>query len=336
MTYNPTHSQPLVSVIVPVYNAADFLHRTYKQLKGQTYANTEILLIDDGSTDDSLQICRLLEANDPSHTKVLCHPNNGASYTRNCGIEEAKGDYIMFMDADDCIHPQAISALLAIAERHHSDIAIGEVQVTSNDSPLVWEDIDTDSSSPVSASEAYQKLASYQWWGPYAKLYRSSFLKKFRFPIPTLNEDYALMVRLFHEAQEMRSLPVPVYAYIKREGSLSTSPFSSKSTDEVDNTLSAWEYAKGQGLPFASYALRFFTESLVKVGGMAANAGGDLALEAWKKTHLLARRHIRAILTAPFTPFPLKVFAASLAGSRASHQLMMRFYATARINVTQK
>ena len=99
---------PTVSVIVPVYNVRQFLPRCVKSLQAQTMDDFEVVLVDDGSTDGSSQLCDELALSD-SRIKVLHKENGGASSARNYGIDNAEGEYLSFIDADDFIHPSMFS-----------------------------------------------------------------------------------------------------------------------------------------------------------------------------------------------------------------------------------
>ena len=101
---------PLVSIIIPVYNSEKYLAETITSAISQTWNNKEIIIIDDGSTDNSLTIAESF-ANE--HIKIFSQPNKGASAARNKGLHEAKGDYIQFLDGDDLLMPNKIEVQLA-------------------------------------------------------------------------------------------------------------------------------------------------------------------------------------------------------------------------------
>ena len=103
-----------ISIIIPVYNTEKYLSECINSILNQTYENFELLLIDDGSTDESLKICNDFKEKD-GRVKVFHHENHGVSYTRNRGITLSKGDYIAFIDADDYILPQYLEKLLEVA-----------------------------------------------------------------------------------------------------------------------------------------------------------------------------------------------------------------------------
>ena len=100
----------LISVIVPVYNTEKYLEKCVMSILNQTYKNLEIILIDDGSTDNSPQICDSLAEKDNRIT-VIHQPNGGVSSARNTGLDNTHGDYIMFVDSDDYIAPNMIEFL---------------------------------------------------------------------------------------------------------------------------------------------------------------------------------------------------------------------------------
>ena len=101
---------PLVSVIMPVYNVDRFVGEAIKSVLSQTYSTIEFLIIDDGSSDKTNEICAAYEKRD-NRIRVIRQKNAGAAAARNHGMREAKGEYILFMDSDDTMHPQTIEIL---------------------------------------------------------------------------------------------------------------------------------------------------------------------------------------------------------------------------------
>ena len=109
--------EPLISVIVPVYNVETFLLRCLESITSQTYHNLEIILVDDGSTDSSGEICDSFVKTE-SRASVIHQENGGLWYARNTGQKEAKGDFIMFVDSDDYLHVDAIRVLYEALVQH--------------------------------------------------------------------------------------------------------------------------------------------------------------------------------------------------------------------------
>ena len=115
-----------VSIVVPVYNTGDKLIRCLDSILSQTHRNLQIILVDDGSKDDSLSLCRKYAAED-GRIVVMSHENHGVSYTRNRGIRAADGDYLMFLDADDSVAPDWVEQYLKAAEAENADIVVGGI-----------------------------------------------------------------------------------------------------------------------------------------------------------------------------------------------------------------
>ena len=116
-------NNPLVSMIVPVYNVQDSVARCLESLCAQTWKNIEIILINDGSRDESYAICESFCQKDP-RIVLVDKSNTGVSDTRNCGLSLAQGDYVQFVDSDDYIEPDFTEHLVTAAEAHHADLVI--------------------------------------------------------------------------------------------------------------------------------------------------------------------------------------------------------------------
>lgn len=118
-------SNPKLSIIIPVYNVGKYLQETVESIQRQNFSDYEVILVDDGSKDNSLEICRNLAAND-TRLKVFHKENSGVSDTRNLGLAQAAGDYVYFMDADDLLHPQFLELMMGEALRNDADLVCCE------------------------------------------------------------------------------------------------------------------------------------------------------------------------------------------------------------------
>lgn len=120
------NTAPTVSVIIPVYNAQKYLDQCIRSVLDQTFTDFEIILVDDGSTDDSGEICDRYGRQD-SRVKVFHKPNGGSSSARNIALSEARGSYIIFLDSDDYWYvDDSLETLLNVALRENADIVRGE------------------------------------------------------------------------------------------------------------------------------------------------------------------------------------------------------------------
>ncbi|UAB76396.1 glycosyltransferase family 2 protein [Mesoflavibacter sp. SCSIO 43206] len=129
--------QPLVSIITPMYNSEKFILKTINSVVDQTYSNWELLLIDDGSTDNTIQIVEGFKQK-YSNIKLLQNSKNlGAAQSRNKGIIEAKGDYIAFLDADDLWKPNKLDLQIQFMQTHNCDVSFSSYeQIDENGKPL--------------------------------------------------------------------------------------------------------------------------------------------------------------------------------------------------------
>ena len=116
---------PKISIIIPVYNAENYLEECLLTISQQTFTDFEILAINDGSSDRSLEILKQYQENEP-RLKIFSQVNKGVSAARNLGLDNAKGEYIAFVDADDWLHPESLEQYIEIAEKENSDIVISQ------------------------------------------------------------------------------------------------------------------------------------------------------------------------------------------------------------------
>lgn len=123
---------PLISVLVPVYNVEKYLPRCLDSVVTQTYANLEIILVDDGSTDDSGAICDAY-AKEDCRVRVIHTVNRGVAAARNRLLDEAKGEYIMFVDSDDYVNTEAIRVLYDRLVLDGSEMAVGQTAFVYED-----------------------------------------------------------------------------------------------------------------------------------------------------------------------------------------------------------
>ncbi len=145
-----------VSIVVPLFNAENTIETCIRSLTAQTYTNLEILLIDDGSMDNSLSICRNLQAYD-QRIRIFHHTNHGVSYTRNIGIDKATGDYLMFVDGDDELLPDSIATYVDVKRNSEADVVIGGITVVSPDGSSTEK---LPKSSAVYGNEIWNKICT--------------------------------------------------------------------------------------------------------------------------------------------------------------------------------
>lgn len=220
---------PLISVIVPVYNVSTYLDKCVESLVEQTYTNLEIIFVNDGSTDSSGEICDLWAQKD-SRIKVIHQQNAGLSGARNAALPVATGEYIMFVDSDDFLHPELCQTLYDSLDGA-ADISICDAaHAFPNDAPAFSISTDSEIMTPAEAIIRmwYQKDFLPSAWG---KLYRRQLFECKRFTVGRLFEDIDIMHEIFYEANSIIYNHSRLYGYVHREGSITTKRFSVRDLD---------------------------------------------------------------------------------------------------------
>lgn len=225
-----------VSVIIPVYNIAQYLPSCLDSILAQTFTDFELLLINDGSTDATADICNRYSRID-SRIKVYHKPNGGVSSARNFGIEVADGEWIAFIDGDDYIVPDYLESLVGAS----TDLDIGMVccnlqfinpDGSINDYPFL-EKL-TCSSGDIRKGFFNDERIKTQFYGPVNKIIRRAVIADLRFRKLALGEDLLFIFELLGRMKDIVIIPLIGYQYIKRPGSATTSSFSIKKLDYVD------------------------------------------------------------------------------------------------------
>lgn len=229
-------SSGLVSIIVPVYNVEKELPRCLRSLQCQTYQNIEVVLVDDGSTDNSGLLCDQFSA--ICDTCTLIHQQNGGlSAARNTGLDASKGDYVFFLDSDDYLHPSTISTLVGLAETHAANIVecsyfkvLGSEYVPSwhlPTNPETFEWHKPEILRRALLSQGIQIIAC-------GKLYQKQLFATIRFPIGKLHEDEFVTPYIAELAETYVKTTAPLYAYVQRDSSIMNSSFSRKRLDILE------------------------------------------------------------------------------------------------------
>ncbi len=207
-----------VSVIIPVYQVENYLERAVESVLAQTLREKEIILVDDGSTDASPEICDRYAAAYPDFIRVIHKENEGLGLTRNAGVQAARGKYIGFLDSDDSVEPEMYERLFDKAEQGPFDIVMCDVKIIY---------VDENKSSIVSSyPEENIDLADYIANGnniTYSvnKLYKRSIWKENRYE-KMLFEDIALVPALLTRCASIGYVPQPFYHYYRRANTIST------------------------------------------------------------------------------------------------------------------
>jgi len=215
---------PLVTLIIPIYNAERYLRRTLDSVAEQTFQDMEVLLLNDGSKDESLSICREYEARD-SRFRVIDKENSGVSDTRNQGMRLAGGKYLQFMDSDDWLTPDATECLVTAAEEDECDLVIADFYRVDGEHYAEKRHIRTEKvmSREEFAMEMANDPADFYYGVMWNKLYRRKVVEQNGLCCDTSLkwcEDFLFNLRFIRYGERFRALQKPIYYYMKRKGSL--------------------------------------------------------------------------------------------------------------------
>jgi len=235
----------LISVIVPVYNTATYLNRCVDSILSQTYAPIEIILINDGSTDNSKDVIETLAENNRNIKYLNLENNHGLSYARNIGIENSEGDFIGFVDSDDWIEPNMYEKLFNAIQKYNTKISSARFyNVKEMSGKLIPEHI-YESSGAIYFNNVEDMLYHYILYHDIMvtnKLFSRSLFDSVRFPVGKVYEDTYILPRLLDKVETGIALDDELYVRFIRNGSITRSPINIQSFDYIENIIDRYHY----------------------------------------------------------------------------------------------
>lgn len=236
---------PLISIIVPIYNVEKWLTKCLSSIKKQTYQNIEVLLIDDGSKDNSPQICERYSKTD-FRFKYYKKRNGGLSDARNYGIDRANGEYLAFIDSDDYVSVNYIEVLYEQLVSSKAEVAIcGFNRVNEKGYLLDSINLDVTSKKVLSGDEVITlsfDSENYGWalacaWN---KLYKKELFESLRFEKNRYYEDGLIFPFLFKKVKKAVIVHKPLYFYIQRNNSIMHSSMTIKKIKDDNYSMTRW------------------------------------------------------------------------------------------------
>ena len=222
-----------VSIVVPVYNVEDCLSYCVDSLRQQTYKNIEIILVDDGSTDSSGEICDQY-AREDDRIKVLHIENGGLSNARNTGVKESSTDWIVFIDSDDYYDHRAIEYLVKLRDKYRVDlVATPVIEVRNYENSDFLGDFREKYSGKLDRRTALEQMFYGNYVGTHSggKLYKKEILLRFPYPNGMLYEDLALAYEHIASCENIAVSDLNLYKYYRRPGSIVNSSYSDRLLD---------------------------------------------------------------------------------------------------------
>lgn len=229
------NTNDLISVIIPVYNVEKYLSQCINSILNQTIKNLEIILVDDGSLDDSGNICDEFSKKD-NRIVVIHKENNGLSSARNAGLEIAKGNYVCFVDSDDWLDENMYETLLKLIKDTNSDISCCRFFKTADSEekiPSINDEIIQSFNNIEGLSNFYTDLYT-QTVVAWNKLYARKLFDNVIYPIGKIHEDEGTTYKLFYKANKITYTNKSLYYYRTTPNSITTSKFNKKRLAIID------------------------------------------------------------------------------------------------------
>ena len=236
--------RPMVSIIVPIYNAENYLRRCVDSILNQEYTDFELLLVNDGSTDASGDICEEYGDRDP-RVIVIQKENTGVSDSRNRALDRARGKYLQFLDSDDWITPDATRLFVRAAEEYGCDMVISDFYRVVGERLSTKGDIEEEGvlTREEFAAHMMENPADFYYGVLWNKLYRRDIVEEHNLRMDTdINwcEDFMFNLEYIRYAKVFYALHAPIYYYVKRKGSLASQGINISKT--VKMKLNVFEY----------------------------------------------------------------------------------------------
>lgn len=293
----------LVSVIVPVYNVKSYLQECFDSICRQSYRNIEIILVDDGSTDGSGELCDVLAAND-DRTAVLHKENGGLSDARNAGLRIAQGDWISFIDSDDYVSPIFIEVLLNAVLQTGCGMSVIPFGKPFNDgascelvdNPDLIPSAETMDSYDAQRRMLYQSLDTGAQW----RLYSAGSLGPDPFPVGLYYEDLASVYKTIHKLDKVAVVDCRgLYAYRMRGDSIIRQDYKHLKgesalliADELFSNVSIWY----PDLVDAAASRCFSVCRMVFAQAIASENTSEYAINDSKKLWAVLRKHSKVVV----------------------------------------
>lgn len=221
----------MISIIIPIYNGEKYIDRCFESIIAQTEKDYEIIAVDDGSTDNSLDILKTYEN---EKIKIIHTENRGVCHARNVGLDNSSGEYITFVDVDDELRCDALETLLYLIKKHDAEISAGSKVYLYNDGRIERQSADNTEEEIWEGITPLKKHVEDHSTGHsvYSKLYKRSIVQNIRFEEGRkVNEDSFFSFQCFAKAKKMVYLDTGIYRYYKTPDSASRAGFSDKFFD---------------------------------------------------------------------------------------------------------
>lgn len=243
----------IVSVIMPIYNAQKYLRMSLESVINQTYLDLDIVLINDGSTDKSREICEEYARQD-KRIRIIDKENGGNGDARNVGLRNANGDWIIWIDSDDIMHLRQVEILTSIAKLNNADIVVGDYR-TIEDNECVQDDMIssqyTEKAYVLTEKDLYDdsfvNRNSMIFTVPWCKIVRKEIFNGIAYPTKTRHVDTWTTWKTYEKAQKVMFIPLQLYYWRINPNSLSRDKFDSSQFTGIDAYIEQFQYFNEKG-----------------------------------------------------------------------------------------
>ena len=254
---------PTLSVIVPIYNVEKYLKQCLNSLVNQTLSNIEIILVNDGSTDNSEAICQSYAEQD-SRIKLFSKPNGGLSDARNFGLQKVTSPVVGFVDSDDYVDLDMFQVLMELKLRSNAEIAVGGVKMVSNDGEeylvrAVEGEIIADRHDAMEELLKSKRITN----SVCNKIFDITLFDQISFPVGKLYEDEYVTYKLFDRANKVAMTNEVSYYYRSSPNSITHKPFSEREFDRIDASVIKVGYIDKKYPDLVQYAKRYLVYDCV-------------------------------------------------------------------------
>lgn len=233
-----------VSLIIPVYNVSGYLGKCLDSVAAQTHSRLEVIIVNDGSTDDSPRIAEEYASRHP-HFHLYTIENRGLGGARNYGIERASGDYLLFLDSDDYIAPDCIEKMASAARTDNSDIVVASCYDVREDGTVISA---YDNSHKSSVTSLYDEpCLLFNRPSAWGKLFKRKLLGDLRFVSREWYEDMRLIPKLYLSAERITYIDDRLFYYVQRSGSIMNSGNAERNLEVINAFEDLLSYYKAQG-----------------------------------------------------------------------------------------
>lgn len=267
----------IISIIVPVYNASKYIEECICSILEQTYKNIEILLVDDGSKDNSLKICNRFASED-KRVKVFSKANTGVSDTRNYGIENCSGKYVTFVDSDDRLESTAIEKMYNKLKETEADVVIGGVCDFYDDGKTIPHKYNLQKIIEYNNEEALKALLlEYPFNGVvWSKLYKRELFNTQKFDINTkIAEDLKLLYKMFFHCKKIIFFPDIVYHWRINPNSVTKQALNESWFKEVSICEEIIQFVSSECPEIIKYAQRRYLSIILTLSRKAIKENGS-------------------------------------------------------------